>query len=43
MAQLLRAKFGVATESLTKVQGKPFTEAEVLGRIKEMTTRGTKS
>ena len=43
LALLLRAKFGVPTESLTKVQGKPFTEAEVSGRIRELTTRGTKA
>jgi 2-oxoglutarate ferredoxin oxidoreductase subunit alpha len=39
LAMLLRASYGITTESLTKVQGKPFTEGEISGRIAEMTTR----
>lgn len=40
LAFLLRARYGVTTESLNKVQGKPFAEGEVLARILASTTAG---
>ena len=43
LALLLRATFGVEVESLSKVQGKPFTEGEILERIAEMTTVGERA
>ncbi len=36
LALLLRGMYGIETESFTKVQGKPFTEAEVFTKIREM-------
>ena len=38
LAFVLQGKFLKPIVSLTKIQGKPFTEIEVLSRIKELTS-----